>query len=197
MKKIIMYNSNGTVIDDFIKQCKEHVEVIRPGMYEDIKADKAKFMPEFLYIADKVIAEGNYNPKPINGFETVVKNQELESGLISNASEFFLKRAYEINGLDEHITAIYALFDPENMSLQKKDKSKLVDIFNRELTNNREIIGYVSHKEAEAVLGRDVYGIGILVNPEITEHCITEKEGKRIIEVQNLALIPHLIGDDQ
>lgn len=195
MEKILMYNSNGTVIDDFRKQCREHVEAIRPGMYKDLKADKAKFMPEFLSIADRVMREGNYDPRPINGFENAVK--EVPTGLISSASEFFLRRGYEINGLAEYIVSMYALFDPEDMSMQKKDKAKLVDIYNEELTKERKVVGYVSHKEAEAVLGKDAFGLGILINPSITEHSITEKDGKRIIEVQNLSLISQIIEEEK
>jgi len=193
MKKILMYNSNGTAIDDFVKQCREHVEAIRPNMYEDVKADKSRFMPEFLSVADRVMREGNYDPKPVNGFEEAVKY--MPAGLIANASEFFLRAAYQKNGLADYIASIYALFNPEDMCLQKKDKTILVEIGNIELTKNRYVIGYVSHKEAEAVLGKEAFGLGILVNPAVTGHLITEEEGKRIIEVQNLNLIYSLIGE--
>ena len=188
---IIVFNSNGTIIDDIIESNSSDLEELRLGIFDDLRNNKKKYFPEFLKLCDTVINSGAYQSTPVN--EAAYLPQILgkhKITLFAAASEDYLKKAYEQNGLDKIVRQYISVFDDRlrgDNEIALKDKDTFRKVRNILNEDGYAPVAYVSHKQEEAELGAKVFGYGILIDPtfDITRE-ETYEDADNIIRIKDL-----------
>jgi hypothetical protein len=186
MAQILLFNLNGTIVTNVYESCRDFIEQREPGLL-DIKELTPEVRKRRLRIADQVMQEGGYHPEPIFGLEdclTALEEKGIKSGVLSNAGLVYMEKTLEMTGLAGRIDAIYALYDPRTEEYRAKDEALLKEVEAKEKEKGNIVLGYVSHKEKEAVLSAKVFGKGIhiiefgIIDPEIHQTVIDVEGGK-------------------
>lgn len=171
LEPIILANSNGTLIVDISDKAAnfDDLERMRPRIHEDLRRDPNSYLLEYLMLCDKVSDEGLYTAEPINGAETLPKQLgEHSIGIFAAASQKYLHRAYQQNGLDRCIADYFSVFDDElrgDQPIAMKNTATFKLVADLLKQKGKIPVAYISHKPIEAEMGKDVYGLGILIDP--------------------------------
>jgi len=117
-----------------------------------------------------IMGSGDYTPTPTNGAEylpEILGKQKI--AIYAAAMPEFLHEAYRLNGLDKVISHIFSICDAqlnEGNEVGRKTPEMYAVVKTLLKAEGLKPAAYLSHKPAEARIGADVYGLGILIGEQ-------------------------------
>lgn len=182
MNKILLANSNGTLIEDISDNAdyRALIETISPGIHDKLaeaKKDTAmtkelsdKIEHEYRIAANQVALQSDYGTTLVNGAAALpgILGSNM-IGLFATASEEVLDAAYSRNVLGKYIHTQHCVdgseFSKETL-IGHKDELMFRQVACIYAQQGVSIEAYLTHKRNEAEVAAKVLGLAFLIDPE-------------------------------